>query len=73
MYIIIAIRINTTKKAYHMPLHCPASANPFANRPNKFPSGKKKKKAKTQCTGILPLSKCHVLNKLSRAIQYRLI
>lgn len=32
-------------------------------------AGKKKKKQKTQCAGILPLSKCHVLNKLKVAIQ----
>lgn len=46
---IISVRINTTKKAYHnrhMSLYCPATANPFTNRPNKFALGKKKKKKK---------------------------
>lgn len=53
-----------------MSLYCPATASPFANRPNKFASRKKKKKkAKMQYAGILPLSKCYVLNKLSIAIQ----
>lgn len=46
----------------------PATANPFANRPKKLLQGEKEK-AKTQCAGILLLSKCHVLNKLRVAIQ----
>lgn len=44
--VIISIRINTTKKVYHkrhIPLYCSATANPFANRLNKFASEKKKR------------------------------
>lgn len=68
---IVFIQINTTKKAYHhrhMPLSTLLQQILLQTDPiNCF--REKKKEAKTQCAGILPFSKCHVLNKLRVAIQ----
>lgn len=68
---IISIQINATKKAYHyrhMPLSNLLQQILLQTDPTNCFGVKKIKKAKTQCAGILPLSKCHVLKKLRVAI-----